>query len=171
MGHRIMHEHVMCHSVHGHRVKIEMTFRFKQTQEIGYCIDFKEIRRIGGQWLEDTMDHGFVANPHDEVMINTCQQLESKLYLMSLNGEKEYCNPTAENIAKEIFMAMEILFASFSGLEIYHVRYTETPNCWVDTYKGSVHKTERENFYLLREQDIAAYAKDKGVIEYDSRKL
>ena len=29
---------------------------------------------------------------------------------MSLNGKDEYCNPSVENIDREVFLAMEILF-------------------------------------------------------------
>ncbi len=171
VGHRVMHERVKCHSVHGHRVAIELTFEFIQQEEIGYCIDFKEIKRVGAQWLDDMMDHGFVANPHDHAMISACKQTNSKLYLMSLNGEGNYCNPTAENISREIFMAIELLFSNYANLKLYHVRYYETPNCWVDTYQESIRDDEKTQFYAFRLKEIKAYAQAKGIMEYDSRKI
>lgn len=170
LGHRVMHERVKCYSLHGHRVKIELTFSFTQQQDIGYCIDFKEIKRVGGQWLDDMLDHGFVSNPADSIIIKACKETKSKLYMMSLNGIDQYCNPTAENIAREIFMAMEILFSDYPFLSIYHVRYYETPNCWVDTYTQSIKESERKNFHAYRYKEIKDYAKNKGIMEYDSRK-
>ena len=171
IGHRVMHEHVKCYSIHGHRVKIELTFEFCKQQDIGYCIDFKEIKRIGCQWLDDMMDHGFIANPQDQVMIQACQSTSSKLYLMSLNGLDGYCNPTAENICREVFMAIDLLFVDYQYLKLHHVRYNETPNCWVDTYQESISPREKENFYAYRAAEITAYTQALGVLEYDSRKL
>ena len=34
------------------------------------------------------------------------KDIETKLYIMSLNGE-EYCNPSAENVAREIYLAKQ----------------------------------------------------------------
>lgn len=171
VGHRVMHERVKCHSIHGHRIKLELTFQFNALQDIGYCIDFKEIKRIGAQWLDDMMDHGFIANPHDYDLIQACQKTTSKLYCMSLQGEGEYCNPTAENISREIFMAMGILFSAYPQLTMYHLRFYETPNCWVDTYERSICPAEKAHFYRYRFASIKAYAEKKGIMEYDTRKL
>lgn len=171
IGHRVMHERVKCYSIHGHRVKVELTFAFTEQQEIGYCIDFKEIKRVGGQWLDDYMDHGFIANPLDDVMIEACKKTNSKLYLMSLNGSNAYCNPTAENISREIFMVMEILFESYADLTVHSVCYHETPNCSVLTDVNSINPEEHRHFHEYRFDEIKKYAKDKGVMEYDSRKI
>lgn len=169
IAHRVMHERVKCFSLHGHRIRIELTFVFSTQKAIGYCIDFKEIKRIGGQWLDDMFDHGFLANPEDHVMIQACRDTESKVYLLSLNGANKYCNPTAENVAREVFMAMEILFAAYEGLHISNVRYYETPNCWVDANQASIDPTEKEHFYHYRQNEIKAYAQEKGIVEYDVR--
>lgn len=171
LGHREMDERFKCYSIHGHRVKIELNFQFTAQDPIGYRIDFKEIKRVGGQWLEDMLDHGFAANPHDTVVIDACHKTSSKLYLMSLNGIDNYCNPTAENLSREIFLAMQILFSDFPNLKIYHIRFYETPNCWVDTYEKSISEEETKNFFDYRYKDIKSYAKEKGKLEYDTRKL
>lgn len=171
VGHRVMHERVKCYSMHGHRVKIELTFVFSHQAEIGYAIDFKEIKRIAGQWLEDTLDHGFMLNPQDTIVLEACQKTGSKYYLMSLAGSEGYCNPTAENIAREIFMAVELLFVAYPALMLHQVRYYETPNCWVDTTRSSILAEERTFFMAYRGAAIQAYAKEKGVLEYDSRRL
>ncbi len=169
IAHRVMHERVKCFSLHGHRIKIELTFVFSAQKEIGYCIDFREIKRVGGQWLDDMLDHGFIANPEDHVIINACKETGSKIYMLSLNGENKYCNPTAENVAREVFMAMEILFSGYEHLHISTVRYYETPNCWVDVNQNSIIPIEKEHFYHYRNNEIVTYAKAKGIMEYDAR--
>ena len=170
VGHRVMHERVKCYSIHGHRIKVELTMLFTVQQEIGYQIDFKEVKRIAGQWLDDRMDHGFIANPCDTPVIAACQEVGSKFYLMSLNGAGIYCNPTAENISREIFLAMEILFHCHPDLTVHHIRLYETPSCWIDTSRESIQDTERAHFYDYRGDEIHAYAKSMGVMEYDTRK-
>ena len=145
-------------------------------EEIGYAIDFKEIKRVFCQWIDDILDHGMILNPQDTKLIETTKEYGTKLWLMSLNGKDEYCNPSVENIAKEVFLAMEILSNelygdSKTGLEIHNVKIYETPNCWTDCNYDSITPTERENFYANKLAEIAEYAKQKGVFEYDDRKL
>lgn len=170
-GHRVMNERMKCFSSHGHRYQVHLMFEFSSLEEIGYAIDFKEIKRIGCQWIDDYWDHGTLLNPHDNKLIATLRDIGSKVWLMSLGGEGQYCNPTAENISKELFMAQEILFASYEGLYIKHITLFETPNCWVECTSDSISQTERVNFYQLHQQEIEDYARQKGVVEYDDRKI
>ena len=170
-GHRVMNERVKCFSVHGHRLVFELVFGFNTIQDIGYQIDFKEIKRIGCQWIDDMLDHGFIANPKDDVMIEATQKLGSKLWLMSLNGKGEYCNPTSENISKEVFLAMALLFVDYKDLWVEKVICHETPNCSTETTKNSITEKELINFNDVRRLEIFEYSKQKGVFEYDDRKL
>ena len=170
-GHRVMNERMKCYNNHGHRGVIELSFSYNSIKGIGYQIDFKEIKRIGGQWLDDMLDHCFIANPHDTVMIEACKKVCSKLWIMSLNGKGNYCNPTAENISKEIFLAMETLFSNFEDLQISLVKFFETPNCWIETTESSLSVNDRINFNSVNKEIILNYAKYKGMVEYDDRKI
>ena len=78
-GHRVMNERFKCFNAHGHRYHIKLTYSFQDMHEIGYIIDFKEIKRVGVQWIDDMMDHGFIVNPHDTLLINTLIDIETKL--------------------------------------------------------------------------------------------
>lgn len=167
-AHRVMNEAMKCFNVHGHRYEVELTFAFFSMEEIGYAIDFKEIKRVGCQWIDDMLDHGIILNPHDKELLEVSEKLGSKIWLMSLNGSGEYCNPTVENIAKEIFLAMKILFLNRPGLEVYNVRVKETPSCWTDC--NFVDEKEIRNFEETKGLSILNYSKDKGVVEYDNRK-
>ena len=174
-GHRVMNERMKCFNVHGHTYLFEVTFSFTNMEDIGYAIDFKEIKRVFLQWIDDILDHGMILNPHDTKLIQTTIDLNSKLWLMSLNGEGEYCNPSVENISKEIFLAMEILSETLynndpTGLKIHKVTIYETPNCWTECYSYSISEKERSNFNKVRYEEISQYAIEKGIVEYDDRK-
>lgn len=175
-GHRVMNEKMKCFNIHGHTYLYKITFSFKNMEEIGYAIDFKELKRVFCQWIDDILDHGMILNPKDEELIQTTKNYKTKLWLMSLNGGGEYCNPSVENIAKEVFLAMEILSKALyknspTKLKIHCVKINETPNCSTKCKNKSISKTERNNFYLYREKEITKYAEEKGIIEYDDRKI
>jgi len=171
-----MDEKMLCHNVHGHEYITHLTFSFENMQEIGYAIDFKEIKRVFVQFLQDYMDHGMILNPKDTMLINTVQSLGSKLWIMSLNGHEEYCNPSVENVAKEIFLSMDIISNELyknspTGLKIHKVLVYETPNCYTEVYRDGITDFERSNFNTVRLDTVTEYAREKGVLEYDRRKL
>jgi 6-pyruvoyltetrahydropterin/6-carboxytetrahydropterin synthase len=173
-GHRVMNERMKCFNIHGHTYLYEITFSFTQMADIGYALDFKEIKRVFCQWIEDYLDHGMILNPHDTKLIEVTKDYGSKLWLMSLNGKDRYCNPTVENLAKEVFLAMKIIAETLyanSKFIIFpsNVRIYETPNCYTDCDASSILKLELENFIETRANLISQYAIEKGVVEYDDR--
>lgn len=174
-GHRVMNEKMKCFNLHGHTYLTKLYFSYDLMDDIGYAIDFKEIKRVFIEYLQEKMDHGMLLNPKDTDVIETTKKLGTKLWLMSLNGEGEYCNPSVENIAKEVFISMmiigNILYGdSPTGLKIHKVEMYETPNCGVDCYKESISEQEIVNFYNYRHEEIEEFATRMGVIEYDDRK-
>lgn len=170
-GHRVMNERMKCFNVHGHTYLYELEFEFNEMEEIGYAIDFKEIKRVGCQWIDDVLDHGMILNRKDTELIDVTKALGSKLWLMSLNGPDSYCNPSAENIAKEIFLAMNILFSRYQNLKIHKITLYETPNCYTTCTQDSISIAEAAAFNLVRYNEISDYAIAKGIIEYDDRKI
>ena len=160
-----------CHALHGHSLLLDVEFSFSSTQKIGYPIDFGEIKRVFLSWIEDSMDHGFIANPADTSIIELSRSEDSKLWIMSLN-DMAYCNPTIELISKEMFLGLEILSeVNYPLLKPYKIRAHETPNCYTECYKKSINSTERQNFRKHRYEQIKQYALDKGVLEYDMTKV
>jgi len=170
-GHRVMNERMKCFSMHGHTYHCDLTFEFSEMESIGYAIDFKEIKRVGCQWIDDILDHGFLLNPADVDVIKACNATDSKMWFMSLNGNNQYCNPSVENIAKEIFLAMEVLFEKYSNLKIHKVLLYETPNCYTECINESISEIERDNWMETNRTHLEFYRDDKGVFEYDDRKL
>ena len=169
-GHRVMNEKMKCFNMHGHTYICKVVFEFNEMEAIGYAIDFKEIKRVGLQWIDDILDHGFIVNPMDKDVITACKATGSKIWYMSLNGEHQYCNPSVENLAKEIFLAMEVLFKPYPNLNIYQIELNETPNCATICINESISEIERDNWMRVNETAVELYRDDKGVLEYDDRK-
>ena len=169
-GHRVMNEKMKCFNMHGHTYLYELEFEFNEMEEIGYAIDFKEIKRIGCQWIDDYLDHGMIVNPKDEHVIQAALATGSKIWYMSLNGKGEYCNPSVENVAKEIFIAMSQLFRDYKNLKINKIILYETPNCYTVCINDSLSTDEVTNWLIENQESILEYIKEKGIIEYDDRK-
>jgi len=169
-GHRVMNERMKCFNLHGHTYLYELEFSFNEMEQIGYAIDFKEIKRVGCQWIDDFLDHGMIVNPHDTEVIKAAISTGSKLWYMSLNGLNQYCNPSVENIAKEIFLAMKLLFVPYPNLHIHKVTLYETPNCFTTCIEESIHEVELDNWMRCNRSVVELYRDEKGVVEYDDRK-
>ena len=171
-GHRVMNERMKCFNIHGHTYLYELNFEFNEMEEIGYAIDFKEIKRVGCQWIDDILDHGMILNPQDTKLIETTQSYGSKMWLMSLNGKDAYCNPSVENVAKEVFLAMMVLFppTAYPNLRIHEVTIYETPNCSTICSKDSLSAEEAAAWMGVRYDEVNKYATEKGIFEYDDRK-
>lgn len=168
-GHRVMHERFKCFNVHGHEYHYELEFSYKTALDLGYAIDFKEIKRVACAWIDETFDHAFVANPKDQVMINACREVGSALYVMHLTDEWGFCNPSAENLAKEIFYAVQLLMND-QNLKLERVRLHETVNCFVECHDLDYREIQKLHQSRLHE-DVMKYKAKKGVVEYDERKL
>ena len=163
-AHRVMHERVKCYNLHGHRFKVELTFSYENKGALGYAIDFKEIKRIAGAWIDEHLDHASIFNPYDEQLIMLCKNHNWKLHIMGL-GSFNDINPSAENIASEIFYVIQQLFLQVKGLSLQKVRLYETPNCWVDCVEADYVASDK---YL---QEIKSWRESKGEFNYDAREV
>jgi len=171
-GHRVMHERFKCFNHHGHTFLYELTFSWEQAEKIGYSIDFKEIKRVACQWIDDVLDHGFLANPKDTGIVNLCRETGTKLFLMHLLDDDGYCNPSAENIAKELFYAVSTLMDrdDESQFKLDRIRLYETPNCFVECEGLNVSEMIKLRDSGFRDE-VLAYKAKMGIVEYDERKL
>jgi len=154
----------------GHTYLYELEFEFNEMESIGYAIDFKEIKRVGCQWIDDLLDHGMLVNPQDLAVIEAAKATGSKIWYMSLNGKDQYCNPSVENIAKEVFLAMTVLFQTYKDLKIHKVTIYETPNCYTTCIKESIAPEEAGRWMATNYETVKQYADSKGYVEYDDRK-
>lgn len=164
-AHRVMHEKVKCFNLHGHRFKVEITFDYRTKDALGYAIDFKEIKRIAGTWLDENFDHAAILNPMDSALLDLCKSEGWRFFIMGM-GNSGDINPSAENLASEILYSLKLIFdENFNGdVSVKSVRLYETPNCWVDCDDYDYVATSDYVDYLM------AWADKIGVMNYDDRK-
>lgn len=160
-AHRVMNEKVKCFNLHGHRFKVEMTFEYFSKGSLGYAIDFKEIKRIGCEWIDEHLDHTCILNPKDTELIDLCKKNNWRLYIMGF-GQDEDINPSAENLASELFYILKQLFSG-EKLNLVNLRLYETPNCWVDAQVYD---------YVMNDKGLNSlrdWRREKGEMTYDIR--
>lgn len=160
-AHRVMNERVKCFNLHGHRWSVELTLGYERSEQLGYAIDFKEVKRVFGGWIDRFLDHACIVNPLDEVLVNVCKEENWKLYKMGM-GDFADINPSAENMASELFAVAAHLLCT-DNIKVVKLRLAETPSCWVETNELPM---ITEEFADLLQQ----FRKEMGVVEYDSRR-
>lgn len=122
-GHRLVNHGGKCQNTHGHRYRFDVSCAAGSLDDVGRVIDFSEVKRLVGGWLDENWDHGFIYQGGDR--IGEAVALEGqKTYRMSLP-------PTAENLAAFLLNIARGLLAP-KGIEVVAIRCYETPNCWAD---------------------------------------
>ncbi|WP_045857736.1 6-pyruvoyl trahydropterin synthase family protein [Teredinibacter purpureus] len=114
-GHRLFNYNGKCKHLHGHNGRLEIEITSNTVDELGMVIDFGEIKRIAKQWIDDNMDHKMLLFK-DDPLVSVLRDCEEPLYLMD-------DNPTAENIAKEIYKHL-----LSHNLNVSKMRLWETEN-------------------------------------------
>lgn len=126
-AHRILKHESKCKMLHGHRYVIEATFTAKNLDEIGRVIDFGEIRKILGDWVDEHFDHNTILSIADK---NLGEKIATE------TGQKIFYldeNPTAENIAKFLFEEICPKLFAKKNIKCVSLKLYETPNCYVES--------------------------------------
>ena len=129
-GHRLLNYDGKCRHLHGHNGKAVVTLEAATLDPLGMVVDFSEVKRVLGRWIDDHLDHRMLLHKDDPALPELRRQNEPVVVLD--------VNPTAENIAKVIYD-----FASGQGFPVVEVRLWETESCYA-TYTGSGEKTKRQ---------------------------
>ncbi len=120
-GHRLLNYNGKCRNLHGHNGKAVITLETPELDALGMVIDFSEIKRVIGKWIDETLDHKMILH-RDDPIIPELRRLGEPIVLFDTN-------PTAENIAKVIYeRAVE------TGLPVTEVTLWETENSFA-TYR------------------------------------
>src|SRR5712671_4355896 len=96
-AHRVLGHKGNCRHLHGHRYSVEVTISVNELDALGMVIDFADLKELVGGWINKYLDHNILLNTDDLVLPHLIHE-ERRPYLMG-------CNPTAENIAREIYLA------------------------------------------------------------------
>jgi 6-pyruvoyl-tetrahydropterin synthase len=90
---------------------------------VGRIVDFGQVKREVGGWLDKYLDHAFIAQRGDAI-----GELIEKA---GLPVHWMVVPPTAENLAGYVFGVAYDLLAPFH-IEVVKLRCWETPNCWAE---------------------------------------
>lgn len=115
-GHRLLGYAGKCRHLHGHNGKLLLTFEASELDSQGMVVDFGEIKRVVGGWIDENLDHQMILH-RDDPAVPVLAELGEPVFAMDRT-------PTAENIARLIAD-----FALSQGLPVVEVRMWETPGC------------------------------------------
>jgi 6-pyruvoyltetrahydropterin/6-carboxytetrahydropterin synthase len=121
-GHRLLDYDGKCRHLHGHNGTAVITLHGDKLDSRGMVVDFSDLKRIVGGWIDTTLDHTMLLHKDDPVL-PLLQQKGERVHVLEVN-------PTAENIAKLIYD-----FTAAQGFPVVDVRLWETPSCYA-TYTG-----------------------------------
>ncbi len=132
-AHRILGHECKCKNLHGHRYVAEVTIQSPGLDSLGRVIDFSAVKSLVGEWIDEHWDHNILLHAQDPLLDLNVVGGDA---VRKVFGDKEPyvmhfgANPTAENIAKELFIVSKSLLPN--NLELLNVRIWETPNCAAD---------------------------------------
>ena len=122
-GHRLMDYGGKCRHPHGHNGRVEVELAAARLDKRGMVMDFEEIKKHLQSWVDGHLDHQMLLR-RDDPLAPLLKKLGEPFYFFDEN-------PTAENIAKEIFGV-----ARKKGLPVTRVTLWETEKSFA-TYSES----------------------------------
>ncbi|HNX68071.1 MAG TPA: 6-carboxytetrahydropterin synthase [Candidatus Omnitrophota bacterium] len=96
-GHRLMGGHDKCSRLHGHSARVEIEMSSPKLDRQGMVVNFFDIRKTIGDWIEKNLDHRMILSETDPLagLLRKAGEL-----VVTVKG-----NPTAEVLAEKIFCA------------------------------------------------------------------
>ncbi len=127
-AHRVLGHEGKCKYLHGHRYKASIRATCQCLDNLGRVIDFGEVKRLVGGWIDNFWDHNTILNPQDPILQRgretALEVIGQRPYIMP----ETHPNPTAENLAQVLFNHASVLLQP-TGIEVVEVVLHETPNC------------------------------------------
>ena len=112
-GHRLLNYDGKCRHLHGHNGTAEIVLEGDALDARGMLIDFTDVKKVMGRWIDETLDHKMLMH-RDDPALPGLRALGEPVVVLDVN-------PTAEAIAKLIFEA-----AASHRLPVVEVRLWET---------------------------------------------
>ncbi len=119
-GHRLLNHESKCAHAHGHRGVVEIECTAVELDIAGRVIDFGDIKRIVGGWIDDNLDHAFLVNALDTPMRAFLDTQKQRFFSFPFE-------PSAENLATFLLDKAQVLLAH-RNIKVTRVRFWETPN-------------------------------------------
>ena len=126
-GHRLLEHGGKCVYPHGHTYRAEIWVASESLNDLGFVVDFTELKQEVNAWIEEHWDHAFLLNSRDGELLEALKTVNgSRLYLF------EEQNPSAEVMARELYhKAWDVC-----GVEPLKVRVWESPTQYAEFYPG-----------------------------------
>ena len=67
-GHRLLNYDGKCKNLHGHNGKAVITLEAPALDELGMVIDFGEVKRVVGRWIDTELDHRMLLHRDDPLV-------------------------------------------------------------------------------------------------------
>src|SRR5258708_6430332 len=112
-GHRLLQYDGKCRYLHGHNGRALITLAAAGLDQLGMVVDFSEIKRVVGGWIDSQLDHRMILHRSDPIL-SVLQSQGEPVFLLD-------ANPTAEAIAKLIYD-----YTATQGFPVVEVRLWET---------------------------------------------
>lgn len=116
-GHRLLNYDGKCKHLHGHNGRAVITLAAETLDRLGMVLDFSDLKRIVGGWIDENLDHKMILHSSDPALPMLRQQGEP-VFVLGVN-------PTAENIARLIFDVTDE-----KGFPVVEVKLWETDSCY-----------------------------------------
>lgn len=94
-GHRLVGHQGKCRHVHGHNGRVQIEVAADKLDKLNMVIDFSEISRTIGKWIDENFDHVLILWERDPLTPVLKEKGEKILVVAE--------NPTAEFLARRIF--------------------------------------------------------------------
>ncbi|MDA2928483.1 6-carboxytetrahydropterin synthase, partial [Acidobacteria bacterium AH-259-O06] len=114
-GHRLLDYEGKCARAHGHNGILEVELSSEKLDQRGMVYDFGDVKSYLKEFIDREIDHRMLLR-EDDPMVAALEGVGERVFIMKQN-------PTAENIAKLIFLK-----AKAKGLPVVAVRLWETPD-------------------------------------------
>ena len=125
-GHRLLKYKGKCEAPHGHTFRTEIMLRSEALDQLGFVVDFVELRERIGKWIDENWDHVFLVNAQDQELLNALGSLTHNKVFIFESG-----NPTAEALAKYLYDYVHNLYGNL----VSKVRIWESPNQYAEYYE------------------------------------
>ena len=117
-GHRLLEHSGKCIFPHGHTYKAEIWVASEALNELGFVVDFTELKERVNCWIEENWDHAFLVNSRDVELLNALRAVKgSRIFIFPEE------NPSAEVMARELSLRAQEL----CGVAPFKVRVWESP--------------------------------------------
>ena len=143
-GHRVLGHGGKCRHLHGHRYVAEVVVSAKVMNDLGMVIDFGNVKRIIGDWIDSYWDHNLILNTADPLLkLGMSHEVFAGREPFIMPGDM---NPTAENMAQVLFTVCverlefmyqpDLFVVGDNALTVQSVTIHETPNCRSTFHRG-----------------------------------